>query len=239
MIRVKIADIPFEIENDNPYLRRVFHDYMTDMESLFTISVSEKEIDERINKASHPYDRNIAEANCIFFKLSDMLIDYDAFYFHGAVVSVDNEAYIFTADSGTGKTTHMKNWLETFGDRAFVVNGDKPIIRYMHDQFYACANPLRGKEGYGSNIDVPIKAICLLERSDENKIVKAELSEIINKLFYQLRLYATMIIPKNEEGMNKLYDLIELLIQSVPFYKLQVNTNVESAIVAYEGINYE
>ena len=66
------------------------------------------------------------------------ILSFDAMLMHCAAVSVDNEAYLFTAVSGTGKTTHINLWRKKFGDRFFVINGDKPIIRLIDGKFYVC-----------------------------------------------------------------------------------------------------
>ena len=53
---------------------------------------------------------------------------------------VDDYAYVFSADSGTGKSTHTQLWLEHFGDRAYILNDDKPAIRLIDGKVYALLN---------------------------------------------------------------------------------------------------
>ena len=54
-------------------------------------------------------------------RIADKVI-YDTILFHGSVIAVDGEGYLFTAKSGTGKSTHARLWRETFGDRAVRVS---------------------------------------------------------------------------------------------------------------------
>jgi serine kinase of HPr protein (carbohydrate metabolism regulator) len=54
---------------------------------------------------------------------------YDTFLFHGSAIAVDGVGYLFTAKSGTGKSTHARLWRELLGARAVMVNDDKPLLR--------------------------------------------------------------------------------------------------------------
>ena len=47
---------------------------------------------------------------------------------HSSAVVADGKAYLFTADSGTGKSTHTQLWPRMFGDRAYILNDDKPAL---------------------------------------------------------------------------------------------------------------
>ena len=96
--------------------------------------------------------------------------DFDAFLLHAAVIEVDGLAYAFAAPSGTGKTTHIALWKKFFGDRANIINGDKPIIRFENGTPYIYGTPWCGKEGYNINTKAPLAALCFIERSPENTI---------------------------------------------------------------------
>ncbi|MEE0868112.1 MAG: hypothetical protein UIL37_07435 [Clostridia bacterium] len=150
---------------------------------------------------------------------------------HCAAVSVDNEAYLFTAVSGTGKTTHINLWREKFKDRCFVVNGDKPIIRRIDGKFYVCGTPFMGKENYGTNKMVPIKAICILERGKQNEIKKIAPHEAISTILVQT------LRTNDMEEMEKMLSLSDKLLSAVPFYKLKCNMDIEAAEVAYEAMS--
>ena len=75
-----------------------------------------------VREHADPYLETLA----VYRKLAQLLVWDDILLMHGAVVAVDGQAYLFTAKSGTGKTTHTRLWMQQFGDRAVMVNGDKP-----------------------------------------------------------------------------------------------------------------
>ena len=98
------------------------------------------------------------------------MISYDTILFHGSVIAVDGIGYLFTAKSGTGKSTHTRLWREYFGDRAAMVNDDKPLLKITDSSVIAYGTPYNGKHRLGTNISVPLKAICILTRAADNHI---------------------------------------------------------------------
>ena len=68
---------------------------------------------------------------------------------------------LFTAKSGTGKSTHTRYWLEAFGNRAAIINDDKPFIRLDTPAPMICGAPWSGKHGLDTNLSVPLAGICI------------------------------------------------------------------------------
>ena len=98
------------------------------------------------------------------------LLRHSGFLLHSSAVVVDGKAYLFSAASGTGKSTHTQLWLDTFGDRAYMLNDDKPAIRYEDGAWYAYGTPWSGKYDISTNARVPLAGICFLKRGEENVI---------------------------------------------------------------------
>ena len=93
---------------------------------------------------------------------------------HGAVVAWKNQGYLFTAPSGTGKSTHLALWKKYLGDQAEVINGDKPILKVTEDEVWVYGTPWAGKEQWQVNKKVALKGICFLERGEKNSIQKID-----------------------------------------------------------------
>lgn len=230
MFCIKIAGVPIGIENQYLYVERQCEGYKTDLESpAFTVSVSEKEILEERGEDSR-FSIGYCESLCLFRKLCWRLASYGAFLMHSSAVAVDGRAYVFAAPSGVGKTTHTKLWVEKFGERAQVVNGDKPVFRFIDNTLYACGTPWKGKECLGSNIMCPVQAVCFLEQSRENRIRPLSHEEITERIFHQI------LIPKGEEDFNYFWPLLEKLITETDFYLLQCNREPEAAQLAYQSM---
>ena len=140
----------------------------------------------------------------------------------------DGMAYAFAAPSGTGKTTHTRLWLQQFGSRAQVINGDKPVYRFLDQRLYACGTPWQGKEQMGNNLICPVQAICFLEQSPNNEIRPLQPAEINSRIFRQI------LIPKEEQDFDRFWPLLERLVTSVNFYLLKCNREPEAAQLAYQ-----
>ena len=166
-------------------------------------------------------------------KITEALFTRDILLFHGSVIAVDGNAYLFTAKSGTGKSTHTRLWREVFGDRAVMVNDDKPFLQITESGVIAWGSPWNGKHRLGSNIGVPLKAICILERSAENQIQPITAAQALPMLFQQSQR------PRNPANMANYMDLIDRLANRVEFYRMGCNMDPQAAVVAYEAMSGE
>ncbi len=197
----------------------------------YTVSASYAEIMEEYERLDRQFSLESCECNCLYRKVCLGMLDYDAFLLHAAVVAVDGEGYAFTAPGGTGKSTHVFYWTQAFDDRAVIINGDKPIIRYKNGSFYVCGTPWRGKERLGNASIVPLKSLCLLDRGAQNEIARADTDTVIDRIFHQV------LLPEDPAQLVKQLDLLDTLIREVPVYHLKCNMTQEAALVAYNGMN--
>lgn len=158
------------------------------------------------------------------------LVEFDGILLHSSCIVVDGVAYAFSADSGTGKSTHTQLWLKRFGDRAYMLNDDKPALRIIDGKPYACGTPWSGKYDYSTPAVVPLGGICFLERSKENWIKPAETSKAIFNIFSQT------VRRFGEVGMNKLMDNLDQLFKLVPIYSLGCNISDEAVDCSYNAM---
>lgn len=187
--------------------------------------------DEREGRAVHNYTSGYLETLAVYRKLAVLLIKEDILLMHGSVVAVDGEAYLFTARSGTGKTTHTQLWMRQFGSRAVMVNGDKPLLHIAKEGVTVYGTPWDGKEHFSTNMACPLKAVCILTRSDTNHIKRITKKEALPILCQQ------SYCPADPVGMSKMLTLIDRLGSSIPLYQLGCNMETEAAMVAYHGMN--
>ncbi|MCC8081412.1 MAG: hypothetical protein LIO80_05335 [Lachnospiraceae bacterium] len=230
MITLNIAEISVGVDNRYPLSQWSCEEHISAASPHFVVFATEKEIREECNRLKGAFSLADCESNCLYRKVSLGMLRYDAFLLHAAVVAVDGEGYVFTAPGGTGKSTHANYWMQEFGNRAVMVNGDKPIIRLINDKFYVCGTPWRGKERLGNADTVPLKAICLLERGAKNEIAPADADTTLDKIFQQV------LLPEEPESALKQLDLLDRLIGTVPIYRLKCNLSQEAAKVAYNGM---
>ena len=210
-------------------------EYLTDEAPLFSVGADE-EHKEELRKfflgSSQVFSDAFLESVAVQEKVCAAVLDYDAAVFHAALISFDGQGIAFAAPSGTGKTTHIKLWQRLYGDRVEIINGDKPLFTLRSGRFFASGMPWCGKENWGCNKTVPLEAICFIERSDTNSIrpIKDN-GEKMRRMFNQL------MIPEDRDGlMVKYLDFANKLINTVPFYLLRCNMELEAAQTAHDGI---
>jgi hypothetical protein len=150
---------------------------------------------------------------------------------HSSCVVVDGKAYLFTAPSGTGKSTHTELWLKQFGERAYILNDDKPALRMENGIWYAFGTPWSGKYDISRNERVPVAGIAVLSRSVENSIVRYSGFPAITAILDQ------MIRPAGEEYRTKILEILDGLMTDIPVWKLNCNMNPDAALVAYRAMS--
>lgn len=229
---VSIAGIPIGISALYPSTRAFLEEYLTQKTPLFSVEVAEEDIEFEQEQSAvqnkregipvQRYGARYLETLAVLRKIADRAFDYGVVLFHGSVVAVDGRAYLFTAPSGTGKTTHSKLWLERFPN-AYILNGDKPFLKEENGRILAYGTPWRGKEQFGRNEMLPLEAICLLERGQKNSIVKIGLDEALETMLRQIHL------PNTPDSMLKAVSMCDKIGKSVRLYRLKCNTDPEAA----------
>ena len=176
------------------------------------------------------YDDAYLETIAIQRKLAEALFAHDTLLFHGSVVAVDGAAYLFTAKSGTGKSTHTRLWREVFGERAVMINDDKPFLHVGDEGVTVFGSPWNGKHRLGSNISAPLRAICILQRGAENRIRRIAPKEAVSMLVQQSNR------PQNRRLMLQYLRLLDRMAGQVVFYTLECNMEPEAARIDYAAM---
>lgn len=238
---IQIAGRVIAVEAFFASTRMFCEDYLCEAMPDFSVTLTPQDIDnEQITRNRERaleglplklIDSSLYEQTALQRKIAEKFFEYDTLLFHGSVVAVDGEGYLFTAKSGTGKSTHTRLWREMLGERATMVNDDKPFLRVMADGIQVFGSPWNGKHGLGNNMDVPLKAICILDRGEQNEICRISASEAVPMLLQQSnRPQQTALLPKY-------FDLLENIANKVAFYRLKCNMDPEAAMISYQTMS--
>lgn len=233
MFYIRIAELNICIKNKYDYVEKLCREYITEAAEHvdMTVSVSDGDISYELSIAETEVTAGYAEGICIYREICKRLpAEFGAYLFHSAVIEYNGDGFAFAAKSGTGKSTHIMLWHKAFGNGVHVVNGDKPIMRFIGDRLYAYGTPWCGKEGWHSNTKVPIKGICFIERAAENSIRKINADEAVMRIFHQI------LTPSDMETVDALFPLLDRTLREVPCYVLGCNISEEAAVVAYNGM---
>lgn len=215
--------------------------YLTELEPEFFVEVTENDLayeqgmaekealEEglRIRKFTDPF----LERATIQRRISEELLSRNTILLHGSTVGIDGKAYLFTAPCGTGKSTHTRFWRETFGDRAVMVNDDKAFLQITPSGIYAHGSPWSGKHGLDTNVCLPLKGICFLQRGTENRIHPVKPEICLDELLHQ------SFIPEDSGSRTKVFALVNALSQIVPLWEMECTKDPVAALVSYEAMS--
>ncbi len=110
------------------------------------------------------------------------LIFSGGFAVHASSIVHDGYGVAFSAESGTGKSTHTALWQKVYPDTV-ILNDDAPAMRQKDGIWYIYGTPWAGTTGINKNMAAPLKALVFLERSDTNTIRTLSALEGINRIF--------------------------------------------------------
>ena len=225
-VTIKIAGLAIGLEFNYEYTLRYVKDYVTDEEPVFTVGVSAEDIRLEHEYSGITVPDMYAENVVLYRKIAEILPAYDALVFHGAVLEYENIAYAVTAHSGVGKTTHTRLWLREFGDKAKILNGDKPILRVINGVVYAASTPWMGKEGYGYNAMRKLGGIGFLARGAVNKSRRVSPDDAVMRFMNQIYLSKTDVL-----ALTRSMRVCNSLLCDVPLYEFECNMEPEAAHV--------
>ncbi len=226
-----IAGLKTEFEPRYDLLRERAKEYEADFDSSETdIKIK---IEEEFLKRKREQYPQLNAANHEYFWVGNAfnvkLLDYDGIMLHSSCVEKDGYAYLFSADCGTGKSTHTHLWLKNLSGTR-IINDDKPVLIKENGIWCACGTPFSGKTDENCNVKVPIRAIVFIKRGEENKVSKIPVSEAIKLLFKQ-----TIRSIDAQRAMKSL-ELVDSVLRSVPVFSLECNMDDDAAFVSYNGI---
>lgn len=237
----KIADTMIEIRSLYSEVQEMCVDYAAQGSPELMVETTQEDIRFEAKKSAEEniyegipiqlFPDSYLETLAVYRKLVVALLNKNILLFHGSAIAVDGQAYLFTAKSGTGKSTHTALWRQKFGSRAFMVNDDKPLLKIENGSVIVYGTPWDGKHRLSTNTAVPLKAICILERANENHIERITLKEALPMLVQQ------SYRPNAPQAMVKTLNLISQLGQYLSLYRLGCNMDPEAADVSYAGMN--
>lgn len=260
MFCIQIAEVLIAIKNRYAFTERLCADYIVDTspdDCDISIAATPEEIAAE-NDEKGSFSPAYCESLALYRKICTRMLDFNAFLFHAAIISYAEQGFAFTAKSGTGKSTHIAQWVRALGERVTVVNGDKTILRWRTGEvaeppdgtpsgegvcactssavppsgegvestcnqpvgeFVAYGTPYCGKENWGQNTSVPLRAVCFIERCEPGE--PDRLSRLEDDGEIVARIMNQILMPHDPALAVRQLDLLDRLVNSVPFYVLR------------------
>ena len=228
----KIAECMTEYNPIYEYLAEKMKAYQWEQEEKIDISLT---LTEEICHLKQQEQRHLTIEQCAYIyagmEFYTKLLLHGGMMLHASAVAMEEKCYLFSAPSGTGKSTHTKQWQKLFGEeKAVIINDDKPALRRNEDRWYVYGTPFSGKTDEQLNRKVKLQGICLLERGEKNEIQKLLPKEAISSLMRQT------LVPKRMYLAEQLLKLMNQLLCEIPVYKMKCDISTEAAKLAYEAM---
>lgn len=150
---------------------------------------------------------------------------------HSSVVTNGGKAYMFLGKSGTGKSTHSRQWLESIPGTE-LLNDDNPIIRLEADgTVRVYGSPWSGKTPCYRNASAPVGAIVRIRQCPENRISRLSVVESYASVYSScsgLKFYKSMA--------DAIHSTLEGVVLGVPCYVLDCRPDHDAARVCHEAV---
>lgn len=229
--KILLSDLKVEINHKFGFMTDFCKKYATDFDMADICASAEESAVLKEKEMVPSASVEVCESLCIYRAIAEQLPQFDRFVFHGAAIEYGGNAYLFTAPSGTGKTTHINLWRQYLGDKVGIINGDKPIIN-VSDKTIVYGTPWAGKEGLHRNVSAPLKAICILQQGKTNNIIRLNTKDAVNHLMRQVYL------PHNAIALSKTLQLLGDMLESAPVYLLECDISKQAFETSFNEMTY-
>ncbi len=168
-------------------------------------------------------DNDIRRFNMLGEVFRYHVLNHNGIIYHSSTLAYRNNGIMFSAPSGTGKSTHTSLWLECFPDEAMVINDDSPAVRVIDGKAWIYGTPWSGTSEINKNVKVPAKALVFLERNAENSA-----DNLGNDRVLQYLISGLMLLPVFGGLMDKTLSNLSAIAEVLPLYKLKCNISHEA-----------
>ncbi len=218
---------------------RQFSNWYSDVEGKYTVCYYDADND--VICARMDYDRHarcaellLADVGPLFgenpefflYNVMEKIFSLSLLFNNGFVIhasSIVHEGYglAFSAESGTGKSTHTGLWLENYPG-TYILNDDSPALRQVNGEWKIYGTPWAGTTGINCNSSAPLKALVFLERSKENKMRSCSALEGIRRIF------EAIIHPMSDELTNAVLTSLSAFISTSEICILGCNISADA-----------
>ena len=224
---IELAGIPLAIELATADHLAAYAPFKTKAAPLLRVGVSAREADALRRRCGQDGPASYWAHLLLSLKISDALLPYGRTVFHGVAFLWCGQAFLFTGESGVGKTTQYLLWKLLYGADVQMINGDKPILAFDGPRIWVHPSPWTGKEGMGQPIDAPLGGIVLLRQGPGNLIRRLTAEESTQALRAQL------LVSRDGPAVRR---MAERLAREVPVWLLTNRGDEASARICHDAL---
>jgi len=226
----KIADITVDLGYKYNRLKKQAEAYKINEDSKpdMTIYLSDAFLEQK-----HKENPHLSVEDCEYIFTSSVfytgMLQYGGFMLHSSAVIMDGRAYLFSAPSGTGKSTHTGLWKKYYPETV-IINDDMPAIRKVDGIYRAFGTPWAGKTHINENVSAPLHAMVFIERDEKCSITEIEPMEAIVRMMREIPIS----VYKGQSDL--LLDFYNDLFKTVPSYLLKCNISKDAVEIVKDKL---
>ncbi|MBE6921999.1 MAG: hypothetical protein E7465_02295 [Ruminococcaceae bacterium] len=164
--------------------------------------------------------------------IRQILLHRNVLLLHASQVLHEHRGILFSAPSGTGKTTQAKLWRQYRNAR--IICNDRTLLRKTDQQWMTYGYPYDGSEPVGSDQILPLRCLVLLQQAGENSVVRLRPAKALSLLMRQV-----IIDGWDPLSRRKAMDLLAQLLGDVPAYGLKCTISEEAVAVLERRLQEE
>lgn len=149
---------------------------------------------------------------------------------HASCVSLKGRAYLFLGKSGTGKSTHARQWMAA-SPYCRLLNDDNPVLRIEQGRVVACGSPWSGKTPCYINERRPVAGIVRLQQAPANRFAPLADTEA-----FAAMLPSCSAIRHDARLQDALCHTLIAISELVPVGRLECRPDTEAAWTCYDGL---
>lgn len=169
-------------------------------------------------------------SSMVRFLFAQAVLEHDGVFVHASCVSMEGKSYLFLGKSGTGKSTHARQWLQAFPD-CRLLNDDNPALRIEDGKVMVYGTPWSGKTSCYKNEGYPVAGIARLRQAKTNSFSPLEGPEIFAAL-----LPSCSAIRQDAGLLEALYYTLIQIAEQVTVGCMECLPNIDAARVCYNSL---
>lgn len=169
-------------------------------------------------------------SSMVRFLFAQAVLEHDSVFIHASCVSMEGKSYLFLGKSGTGKSTHARQWLQAFPD-CRLLNDDNPALRIEDGKVMVYGTPWSGKTSCYKNEGYPVAGIARLRQAKTNSFSPLEGPEIFAAL-----LPSCSAIRQDAGLLEALYCTLIQIAEQVTVGYMECLPNIDAARVCYNSL---
>lgn len=150
---------------------------------------------------------------------------------HASSIVNNRGTVLFLGESGTGKSTHTRLWLQ-YIENSYLLNDDSPLLRIKDDKIQVYGSPWSGKTHCYQQKTVPLKAVVRLSQHPENQITRLSNLISIGAIYPSFPPF----FAYDDVFSGKMIHMLDKIIKDAPVYELKCRPDRQAAEVVYAAI---